>query len=336
MIPLSPACLESEAWQREMAEAVTDPMELLRLLDLDPAQMPGILRTRPGFPLRVPRYFVGLMRRGDASDPLLAQVLPLAAEDEAVAGYVHDPVGDQASSQANGILKKYRGRALMITTGACAVHCRYCFRRHFPYTEQSVLRHWQAALDRLRDLPDTTELILSGGDPLSLSDQRLGELIAQAETIPQLQRLRIHTRLPVVLPGRVTSRLEHVLSRSRFPTVVVIHCNHPNEVTARLGEALIRLRAAGAHLLNQSVLLKSVNDDADTLENLSESLFRSGVMPYYLHLLDPVAGAAHFDVGLARAKVLLNELQSRLPGYLVPRMVQEIAGEPCKTPVACL
>ncbi|HPQ23527.1 MAG TPA: EF-P beta-lysylation protein EpmB [Gammaproteobacteria bacterium] len=336
MIPLSPACLESEAWQREMAEAVTEPMELLRLLDLDPAQLPGMLRERAAFPLRVPRYFVNLMKRGDPRDPLLAQVLPLAAENETVPGYVHDPVGDQAASHANGILQKYHGRALMVTTGACAVHCRYCFRRHFPYTEQSVLRHWRAALDRLRTLSDTTELILSGGDPLSLSDRRLGELISEAESIPQLQRLRIHTRLPVVLPGRVTAALERLLSHSRFPTVVVIHCNHPNEVSPMLGEALARLRAAGAHLLNQSVLLKSVNDDADTLENLSESLFRAGVMPYYLHLLDPVAGAAHFDVALAQARVLLNELQSRLPGYLVPRMVQEIAGEPCKTPVVCL
>lgn len=336
MITCSPPRLESEPWQRELAAAVTDPAELLRLLNLDPARLPQVQMERAGFTLRVTRYFVNLMRPGDPRDPLLAQVLPLAAEEQPVAGYLQDPVDDMAASRNHGILKKYHGRALMITTGACAIHCRYCFRRHFPYAEQTVLRHWRDALETLRDLPDTRELILSGGDPLSLSDARLGELLEQACGLPQLQRLRIHTRLPVVLPQRVTAGLARLLSDSRLQTVLVIHANHPHEVTPELGHALQKLASTGVILMNQSVLLKSINDDADTLGTLSDALFGIGVMPYYLHLLDPVAGAAHFEVPLARAQRLLEELRRRLPGYLVPRMVRELPGEPCKTPISQL
>lgn len=336
MITCSPPRLESDPWQRELAAAVTDPAELLRMLGLDPAQLPQVPMGATDFPLRVPRYFVDLMRPGDPDDPLLAQVLPLAEEQEVVSGYREDPVDDMAASCDHGILKKYQGRALMIATGACAVHCRYCFRQHFPYAEQSVLRHWQRALETLRELPDTSELILSGGDPLSLSDTRLGQLIDEAQKLPQLQRLRIHTRLPVVLPQRITDRLVQLLSDSRLQTILVVHANHPREVTRELGDALHKLASRGVILLNQSVLLKSINDDADTLATLSDTLLGIGVMPYYLHLLDPVAGAARFEVPLAHARRLLEELRRRLPGYLVPRMVRELPGEPYKTPVSDL
>jgi EF-P beta-lysylation protein EpmB len=328
--------LESEPWQHELARAVTDPAELLRLLDLDSAQLPRVQMKGTGFPLKVPRYFIGLMRPGDPYDPLLAQVLPLTAEERPVAGYLQDPVGDMAASQQHGILKKYLGRALIVTTGACAIHCRYCFRRHFPYAENSPLRHWRDALATLNELPDTNELILSGGDPLSLSDARIRQLLEEAQKLPQLKRLRIHTRLPVVLPSRVTTELVGLLSESRLQTVVVIHANHPREITPALGRAMRELASGGAMLLNQSVLLKSVNDDADTLVELSEALFGAGVMPYYLHLLDPVAGAAHFEVPLARAEQLLEALRARLPGYLVPRVVRELPGEPYKTPLSHL
>lgn len=334
MITLSPARLESERWQRELAEAVVDPAELLHLLDLEPEQVPQARRVDARFPLRVPRYFVGLMRRGDPLDPLLRQVLPLLDEDREVAGFVRDPVGDMAALRDHGVLKKYHGRALMVTTGACAVHCRYCFRRHFPYTEQSVLKHWHDAVAALRRLTDVDELILSGGDPLSLGDNRLRLLLGEAENIPQLRRLRIHTRLPVVLPSRVTRELAQLLTRSRLQTVMVIHANHPGEITARLGQALRPLADGGVTLLNQAVLLKSVNDDADTLATLSESLLTVRVLPYYLHLLDPVAGAAHFEVPLEQAHQLLEELRTRLPGYLVPSMVRELPGEPYKVPLA--
>ncbi len=336
MIPCSPPRLESEAWQRELANAVTDPAELLRLLDLDPSRLPQVQMAGGSFPLRVTRYFIGLMRRGEPRDPLLAQVLPLVEEEVPVAGYRDDPVDDMGASHRHGILKKYQGRVLMVTTGACAIHCRYCFRRHFPYAAETALRRQEDAIETLGGLPDATELILSGGDPLSLSDARLEDLLTAAEKLPNLRRLRIHTRLPVVLPERVTPGLARLLSRNRLQTVVVIHANHPREVTAELDQALEKLVAAGATLLNQSVLLKSVNDDADTLASLSESLLGIGVMPYYLHLLDPVAGAAHFDVPRARAERLLDELRVRLPGYLVPRMVREVPGAPYKTPVSRL
>jgi len=333
MIPLSPAGLESEAWQRELAEAVSDPAELLRLLDLDPRRVPQAQLIGSAFPLRVPRYFVGLMRRGDPADPLLAQVLPTLNEQLQVPGFVADPVGDLPASCDFGLLKKYHGRALLVSTGACAVHCRYCFRRHFPYAEQTVLRHWQQALEALRRQTDVRELILSGGDPLCLSDSRLHRLIADAASLPHLQRLRIHTRVPVVMPSRVTQALCQVLAGSRLQAVMVIHANHPREITPVLDHALVKLRTAGIPLLNQSVLLKSVNDDADTLATLSESLFGIGVVPYYLHTLDRVAGAAHFDVPLARARRLYAELRTRLPGYLVPRMVRELPGRAYKTPL---
>ncbi len=335
MITPPPPRLEFQAqpWQRDMAAAVTDPAELLGLLGLDPASLPDIDTAAAQFPLRVPRYFVNLMRHGDPRDPLLAQVLPLKAERLDVAGYRQDPVGDMHASHEHGVLKKYHGRALLITTGACAVHCRYCFRRHFPYAEQSLTGHWQQALETLRELPDTEELILSGGDPLCLSDRRLGSLLEQTRHLTGLRRLRIHSRLPVVLPQRVTDRLVALLAEQDLPTVLVIHANHPNEITPELARALHGLAAAGITLLNQSVLLKSVNDDADTLAELSDVLFQIGVMPYYLHLLDPVAGAAHFAVPLQRAQALLEQLRLRLPGYLVPRMVRELPGEPYKTPV---
>ncbi len=334
MIPCSSRRLESEPWQRELAQAVSHPAQLLRLLDLDPRVLPYPLSTKPEFSLRVPRYFVGLMRKGDPHDPLLAQVLPLAEEEKAVPGYSTDPVDDHAAMAAPGLLHKYHGRALMVATGACAVHCRYCFRRHYPYQTQGLPRHWREAMDTLRHMQGISELVLSGGDPLSLSDERLATLLDAAAALPQLRRLRIHTRLPVVLPSRIGERLVRLLAGSRLSCAVVIHANHPHEVTAELADALVPLAKAGVTLLNQSVLLGSVNDDAETLATLSESLFDIGVVPYYLHLLDPVAGAAHFDVPETCAIDIANALRSRLPGYLVPKLVREIAGQPSKRPVA--
>lgn len=333
MIPLSPTRLEPAQWQRDLAEAIHDPRELLALLGITPDRVPDLDPDSP-FPLRVTRYFAGLMRPGDPNDPLLAQVLPRRLEKTEVAGFGTDPVGDLDALLGSGLLHKYEGRALAVTTGACAVHCRYCFRRHFPYAEQSLLRDWQASLDRLRGLDQVSELILSGGDPLTLADKRLGELTEDAQTISHLRRLRIHTRVPVVLPARVTSALCRLIDASRLQVVVVIHVNHPNEVSPELGGAMAALRDAGAILFNQAVLLKSVNDDADTLIRLSEALIAIGVVPYYLHLLDAVAGAAHFDVPVDQAIALMEALQARLPGYLVPRMVREVAGAQSKTPLA--
>lgn len=321
-------------WQTDMAEAVRDPRELLELLELDPVLLEPARRAAAAFPLRVPRAFLARMRRGDPADPLLRQVLPLGEELQDVPGYVRDPVGDMPSVAAKGLLHKYRGRVLLITTGACGVHCRYCFRRHFPYSEENARSgEWQEALDYLRSDTSIREVILSGGDPLTLSDERLAALSRSLEEIPHIKRLRIHTRQPVVLPSRVDDGLISWLTACRLQKVIVLHTNHAREMDAAVREACARLRAAGVTLLNQTVLLRQVNDSAEALAELSEALFAAQVLPYYLNLLDPVAGAAHFDVPEAEALKLMEALRARLPGYLVPKLVREVPGAPSKMPV---
>lgn len=333
MIPLDGASMTSagaSSWQRALQEAVRDPAELCRLLDLPPAAQ-ALIADLPSFPLLVPRSFVARMRRGDASDPLLRQVLPLSAERDAVPGFSADPLRERAVS-AGGVLRKYAGRALLIASGACPVHCRYCFRREFPYPEQLAARNdWSAALAALRRETGVGEVILSGGDPLSLSNRRLGRLVEALARIPSLQRLRVHTRFPIMVPERVDEGLLGLLSATRLQTVIVVHANHPQEIDVEVANALLALKARTSALLNQSVLLKGVNDSADALAALSERLIDAGVLPYYLHMLDKVAGAAHFAVDDAAATGLVSELRARLPGYLVPRLVREIPGELSKT-----
>lgn len=311
---------------------IRDPAELLDRLGLDPALLPAARRAAELFPLRVPLAFVERMRPGDPRDPLLRQVLPLEDELAEVPGFAADPVGDDAALVAGGVLHKYRGRALLVTTGACAVHCRYCFRRHFPYADANASADgWQSALDYLRSQPDVTEVILSGGDPLTLSDRRLKALADALADIPHLRRLRVHTRLPIMNPARIDDALLDWLAGTRLDPVMVIHANHANEIDATVAEALTRLGSRGVTLLNQAVLMRGVNDAADTLVDLSERLFEAGVLPYYLHLLDRVRGAAHFEVPEAEAVALHAEVAARLPGYLVPKLVREIAGEPGKS-----
>ncbi|MFP4075635.1 MAG: EF-P beta-lysylation protein EpmB [Halochromatium sp.] len=325
-------------WKQELAAAFTDPMALLSALELTPAQLPRLdlrpapLQRRERFPLLVPRGFAALMRRKDPHDPLLRQVLPLADEAKAIAGFVSDPVGDGAAQRAPGLLQKYRGRALLIATGACAAHCRYCFRRHFPYGGEGARRErFAAALAALQRADTIEEVILSGGDPLMLDDATLAWLIEALDRIPQLKRLRLHTRLPTLLPSRIGERLCAILAGSRLRLVIVAHVNHAAELGPEARRALLRLSDIGAPLLNQSVLLRGVNDAVTPLAELSEALLDSRVLPYYLHLLDPVSGAAHFDVPEAEARALVTELRQRLPGYLVPRLVRERPGEACKT-----
>lgn len=321
-------------WQKLLADAVTDPRELCALLDLDPALVLPALGAAKDFALRVPRGFVARMRKGDPNDPLLLQVLPVSAETQVVEGFVTDPVGDMDRRAAQGLIHKYRGRALLVATGACAVHCRYCFRRHFPYGEESALQQgWQSALEHLRADPSIDEVILSGGDPWSLSDRRLKQLTDALQTIAHIRRLRIHTRYPIVLPERVDAGLLGWLQGVSLQKVVVIHANHAREIDESVRQACHQLRAAGVTLLNQSVLLAGVNDDVAALAELSEALFETHVLPYYLHVLDKVRGAAHFDLPEARALQLHQELTARLPGYLVPRLVREIAGQPSKSAV---
>jgi L-lysine 2,3-aminomutase len=333
MIPPDAAARHFASWRRELAEAVTDPAELLRMLALDPALLPAARRAAARFGLRVPRAFVARMRPGDPRDPLLLQVLPLGAELEAHVGYGPDPVGDLAALQAPGVLAKYHGRALLMTTGACAVNCRYCFRREFPYETGALTpARLAAAVSSLAATPGLEEVILSGGDPLALPTARLARITDALGALPGLRRLRIHTRTPVVLPARVDDELLAWLAGLRWKTVIVLHVNHPRELSTELLAALAALAASGATLLNQSVLLAGVNDDEDTLAELSARLFEAGVLPYYLHLLDRVAGTAHFDTPAQQAAALHAGLLARLPGYLVPRLVREAPGAASKLP----
>lgn len=324
----------SEAWQQQLAQAVTDPLELCELLQLDRASVLPIVERASDFALRVPRSFVAKMRSGDPNDPLLLQVLPLIKESAQVDGFSVDPVGDMHARAGAGVLHKYHGRALLVATGACAIHCRYCFRRHFPYAEESALHAgWRSALETLRADPSISEVILSGGDPWSLSTRRLQLFTDGLASIAHVRRLRIHTRYPLVLPDRINAGLLNWLAKLPLKTVVVIHANHPREIDNATRSACESLRAVGVTLLNQSVLLSGVNDDEATLTQLSEALFDAGVLPYYLHLLDKVHGAAHFEVDTARALQLHAALVAQLPGYLVPRLVREVAGGVAKESV---
>lgn len=318
-------------WQTLWRESITDAQELLGLLDL--AHLAGSLPAADaGFSLRVPRGFVARMRRGDPHDPLLLQILPQLAECDRRSTAQLDAVGDGAARAARGVIHKYHGRALLIASGACAVNCRYCFRRHFPYAEETAAaQHWRDAVDWLRAHPDIDELILSGGDPLSLATAKLAELTDALRDLPQIKRLRLHTRLPVVLPERVDVELCAWLARLPWPVAIVLHANHAQELDAGVAAACAHLRAAGAQLLNQSVLLKQVNDSADRLCALSERLFAIGVLPYYLHQLDRVRGTLHFEVDDAHALQLIESMRQRLPGYLLPRLVREEPGQPAKT-----
>ncbi|HEX6571785.1 MAG TPA: EF-P beta-lysylation protein EpmB [Steroidobacteraceae bacterium] len=329
---------EPTSWQRSLQACVTDPAALIEALGLGPEWLEPARQAATRFPLRVPLSYLARMRRGDARDSLLRQVLPLDAELRETPGYLSDPVGDLDALAGPGLLRKYRGRALVVATGACAVHCRYCFRREFPYGEHTAGRGaFIEALEALRADTSITEVLLSGGDPLTLSDRRLGDLLRALDAIGHVRRVRIHTRLPVVLPERIDAGfLEAWTPSLRVQRVMVIHANHANELSGApdVREALSRLRANGTVLLNQSVLLAGVNDSAATLADLSEALFEQGVLPYYLHLLDPVRGAAHFAVPEVTARQLVAELAERLPGYLVPRLVREEPGAAAKTMLA--
>jgi EF-P beta-lysylation protein EpmB len=315
----------------ELRHAVRDLSELAGLLELPGSALAGCGAASSHFPLLVPRSYIQRMRRGDIGDPLLRQVLPLAAEQVAVPGFSADPLLELRHTDG-AVIQKYPGRALVITTAACPVHCRYCFRREFPYTEQS-LRSGDAAaiIEQLAELPSLTEVILSGGDPFSLSNKRLAELIGRLTALPRLTTLRIHTRFPILIPSRVDDELCELLSATPLSTVVVVHTNHANEIDTDVVRALSAMKRATSQLLNQSVLLAGINDNVETLSKLSRRLFAAGALPYYLHLLDPVSGAAHFEVEEARARQIIAGLRAELPGYLVPRLVRDLPGESGKT-----
>lgn len=325
---------ETANWRGSMKRAIRSAGELRRHLNLDPpvGDPDGSNAEDRGFPVFVPLEFAARMKPGDPNDPLLRQVLPLPEEANSPDGFSSDPVGDLHAAVAPGLLHKYHGRALAITTGACGIHCRYCFRREFPYSENSSRGdHLELALKYLRENDSIEEVLLSGGDPLTLTDDSVAKLMQQIESIPHVRRLRWHTRMPIVIPSRVTDAWIERMQASRLTSWVVVHCNHPAELDSETGAALMRLVDAGVPVLNQAVLLRGVNDDVDVLESLCRRLIDLRVMPYYLHQLDRVRGAAHFEVDQECGRALVSQLESRLPGFAVPRFVCEQAGQASKT-----
>lgn len=317
-----------ESWRDELRQAIRESAQLVAALELPAELTEPARRASREFPLFAPRPYIARMQRGDPSDPLLRQVLPLESELLTPQGFTADPVGDKSATLGPGLLQKYSGRALLITTGACAVHCRYCFRRHFPYSESPRSPDdWQPAIDRIAADPSVDEVILSGGDPLTLVDEHLTELARRLAVVPHLRRLRIHTRLPIMIPQRVTSELVDWLCGTRLTPIMVVHANHANEIDVSTANALARLVDSGIPVLNQSVLLAGVNDTAEALIDLSRRLVDLRVMPYYLHQLDRVQGAAHFEVPVSRGLELIEQMRRALPGYAVPRYVQEVASE---------
>ncbi|TRW48528.1 EF-P beta-lysylation protein EpmB [Aliidiomarina halalkaliphila] len=322
------------SWQRELAQSFTSPQALADYLQLPADWVTAHESARSLFPMRVPKPFAALMEPGNTQDPLLLQVLPQSDEFAQVPGYSTDPLDEKNASQIPGLLHKYKSRVLVIFRGGCAVNCRYCFRRHFPYQEHHISK---SDLDHMCDYiaqhPDINEVILSGGDPLMASDAHVVDALHRFTALAQIRRVRIHTRLPVVIPQRLTSDLGDALSSLPVPVTMVLHINHAHEVSTELSDFVAQWRQRGIHFLNQSVLLKAINDSLDAQIALHEAVFRAGILPYYLHQLDPVSGAAHFAVDDAKALKLHQQMQSQLPGFLVPTLVRELAGEPNKTPL---
>lgn len=324
----------TEDWQIELSGAIRTVEALWQALDLPLESMPTALAAHREFPVRVPRPFLARIEKGNPDDPLLRQILPTGLETQASAGFVADPLGEAQARRSSGLLHKYQSRVLLVLSGTCAVNCRYCFRRHFPYEDNRLGSEEFAHIDTyLREHPDVNEVILSGGDPLVISNARLAQLLDVIEAVPHIRRVRIHSRLPVVIPQRVDQGLLQRIGNSRLQWVVVTHSNHPQELGSDFDRAMHLLQRQGVTLLNQAVLLRGVNDSVAVQVALSERLFAAGVLPYYLHLLDPVAGAHHFDVPEAEARPLLQALNAALPGFLVPRLVREVAGRPGKTPI---
>ena len=320
------------SWQEEMQQLITDPAELLRCLELPDSLRPQAQQAAALFPLRVPRSFVNKMRPGDLSDPLLQQVLPLGKELEMPVGFVEDPLQEASANQRKGIIHKYQGRVLLTVAPSCAINCRYCFRRHFPYQENNLSRNeWLGVFDVIR--ADTTihEVIFSGGDPLVSSDKQLAWMVGEIEKIPHIRRIRFHTRLPVVIAQRIDESFIAWLAKVKLPLVFVLHINHAAEIDHALESAIAKLRLLGVQVLNQTVLLRGINDSIDVQVDLCEKLFASGVLPYYIHLLDKVTGAAHFDCSRNEALGLHQQMQLSLPGYLVPKLVCEEPSKGSKT-----
>jgi L-lysine 2,3-aminomutase len=334
IIPVYQGKCQSKSWKTCLKEAITDPEQLLQRLNIHPLQLDFKIDPQNTFKMRVPVPFVDKMEIGNPKDPLFIQVISQLRENDKTEGFGYDPLSEN-NNQTPGLLHKYQGRVLLILSSGCAINCRYCFRRHFPYHDQvSSGDQLKESIEYIAADTSISEVILSGGDPLIVSDNFINDLISQLEGITHLKRLRIHSRLPVVIPQRITEQLCTLLKNTRLEVSMVLHINHPNEIDLRLSNNLLELSKAGVLLLNQSVLLKGVNDSSEVLCELSEKLFSSKILPYYLHQLDKVQGAAHFDVSDSRAKELIGEMRNSLPGYLVPRLAKEMANAPAKTILA--
>ncbi len=320
-------------WIKEIANAVSDPQILLQQLDIEPTPWMSGFSARALFSQRVPQSFIARMEKGNPNDPLLRQVLPVVEEFDEAEGFTTDPLEEQ-DNDVPGLLHKYKNRVLMIVKGGCAVNCRYCFRRHFPYQDNKGSKEtWRETIAYLRDHPEVDEVILSGGDPLMAKDHELKWLVEAIEAVPHIRKLRIHTRLPVMIPSRITTALTQLLKETRLKVILVTHINHANEINDELRHSMAILRQANVTLLNQGVLLKGVNDSVDSLKNLSNTLFDSGILPYYLHVLDKVKGAAHFLVSDDEARSLMTGLIKEVSGYLVPKLTREVGGKASKTPL---
>lgn len=329
--------MQSLSWQEQLAQAIRQPADLLDFVGLKAGAIGYSQQAITQFPVRVPYAFANRIKKNDPNDPILRQVFPYKAEEDEAHGFINDPLAELNVQPVQGLLQKYNSRVLAITTGACAVHCRYCFRRHYPYQESSASsKHWQTSLDLIKNDNSIEEVILSGGDPLTLSDRRLQDICSSLATIKHIKRIRFHTRLPIVLPARITNTLLKQITDNDKSIIFVIHTNHANELDNTVSNAINRLQEFGVLILNQSVLLNGINDSVTQLIDLSERLVENNVIPYYLHLLDPVAGAAHYDVSQDEAQKLLNEMQSRVSGYLVPKLVKEEVGASSKTLISNL
>jgi EF-P beta-lysylation protein EpmB len=342
MIPVSSSTLDSKRliattyeednWQKEVASSFKTVNSLLSYLNIDPSSLPYEINVDAPFSTRITPFFANLIQSNQPFDPILLQVLPRLEETIIKQDYSNDPLNEESYSVLPGLIHKYSNRVLLVAHQSCAIHCRYCFRQHFPYSEQRLNKE---ALDKnieyIKKDSNITEVILSGGDPLNLSDEKLKLLLSKLDDIPQLTTIRIHTRTPVVSPSRLTSALNSYISTLSKQVVFVFHINHSQEISVEFEEKLQALKMTGSTIFNQSVLLKDINNSADTLITLSEKLFEIGILPYYLHQLDPVNGTHHFKVSDKEAREIWHEMQTKLSGYLLPRLVQEIPNKPSKT-----
>lgn len=330
MIPIKTQ--NTTSWSQHLTQAITSLDDLIKSLGLSKDLITQGQDAQHSFKLLVPRPYLSRMEYGNPNDPLLLQILPNALETKSVIGYTKDPLEEADHNPQKAIVHKYKRRLLVITTGTCAVNCRYCFRRHFPYGDNQLAQaEWQSVINYLTAHPDVNEVILSGGDPLMMKDALLADKVRQIEALPQIKRLRIHSRLPVVIPARVCDDMFDWINKSRLDIIMVWHINHANEMDAELAQAAFKLKQAGVTLLNQGVLLKGINDSVEAQVNLSEAVFDAGILPYYMFTLDPVEGAAHFDITVEEAQKLMGKVAAELPGYLVPKLAKEIPGKTSKT-----